>query len=205
MFWEIRSFPKCEHHAFLSHSREDHDPLVRPVFDQLAAAGVTAWIDRHHYPYGRTSRTALQDGILLCRHTAFFVTDAMLRSARGWCVLELAFAEILQANLTHPGRELLTVSLPLFFVPPADPLLPRTVWQTVRDRGHFFDPSRSADPVAWAVDEVTRFLRREQEQAKRLRATVRADEKLRLALPLENGLRQRVTRFDPQPLPLAGG
>lgn len=200
MFWEIRSFPKCEHHVFLSHSREDHDTLVRPVYDRLKAVGVQPWIDRHHYPYGRDSRTALQDGVLLCRHVIFFVTDDMLKSPRGWCVLEFAFAEILQANMNHRGRVLLNVSLPLFFVSQSDSALPRTVWQTIREKGNFFDPTHAGDRVEWATREVIAFLRREQAQAARLKAMVKTDPALRDALPRPNGLRSRVTQFDPQPL-----
>ena len=103
MFWQVASFPKCEYHGFLSHCAEDRDELVRPVKDVPAGQGFRLFIDVEDYYYGRESRAALRDGILDSRHVIFFVTDAMLDSPRGWCVMELAFAELIDANLTHPG------------------------------------------------------------------------------------------------------
>jgi hypothetical protein len=195
----IRYYPPCVHHVFLSHSREDHDALVRPVYDRLVATGVTPWIDRHHYAYGRNSRAALQSAILECRHVAFFVTPAMLASGRGWCPLELGYTEILQHNLMAPGGPLTNLFLPLYFLPQTDPLLPRTVWQAVRDRGRFHDAG-STDRVTWAADEIVRFFRREQKQAVQLQKQAKRDSKIRSLLPIANGIRQRVTLFEP-PLP----
>lgn len=199
MLWQISSFPDCTKHVFLSHSREDHDDLVRPVFERLEAAAVKPWIDRHHYPYGRDSRIALQSSILECRHVVFFVTPAMLASGRGWCPLELGYTEILQYNLMAPGGPLTNLFLPLYFLPQSDPHLPRTVWQAVRDRGRFHDDG-STDRVTWAADEIVRFLRREQKQALQLLKQAKRDPKIRSLLPVANGIRQRVTLFEP-PLP----
>ena len=201
MSFVVRDFPRCVHHVFLSHSREDHDALVRPVYDQLVAAGVTPWIDRHHYAYGRDSRAALQSAILECRHVVFFVTPAMLASGRGWCSFELAYAEILQSNLHAPDGPLANLLLPLFFVPQSDPILPRTVWQATRDRGVFHDPARNLDTVAWVVGEVIRFLRREQRRAATLTTRIRRDTELQDTLERVGGLRDRVTRFHPRRLP----
>ena len=201
MGWIIDYFPPCRHHVFLSHSREDHDTLVRPVYERLVAAGVAPWIDRHHYPYGRDSRSALQASVLDCRHVVFFVTPAMLASPRGWCVLELGYAEILQSNLHAPGEPLAHLFLPLFFVPQSDAALPRTVWQAVRDRGAFHDPTRTPDALGWATDEICQFLRREERLASNWKARARRDADSRDALSTTNGLRQRVTHFAPVPLP----
>ena len=201
MFWEVRHFPACTHHVFLSHSREDKDTLIMPVYERLKATGIEPWIDSHHYPYGSDPCLALQRGVLTCRHTVFFVTESMLQSPRGWCAFELAYAQILQANLVHPGATLLNVCLPLHFVPQSHEILPRTVWQTIRNRGSFFDPSRSDDQVAWAIREITRFLQREQAQADGMAVAFTVDDRLRNAIPTDNGLQQRVARFDPQRLP----
>jgi hypothetical protein len=103
VFWQLQSYPVCTHHVFLSHSREDHDPLVRPVSDALVADGVVPWLDREDYYYGRDSRSALRDGVLRSRHAVFFVTAELIASGRGWCAFELAFAEVLQATLAWPG------------------------------------------------------------------------------------------------------
>ena len=116
MFWQITSFPKCEHHAFLSHCAEDRAVLVRPVYDRLLAAGVVPWLDQEHYYYGRDSRAALRDGILRSRHVVFFITDAMLDTPRGWCVFELAMTEV--AELNFRGRRRATR-------PPPPAALPR--------------------------------------------------------------------------------
>jgi hypothetical protein len=109
MFWKVDSFPKCEYHVFLSHSREDQADLVRPVYDQLLNLQIVPWLDQEDYYYGRSSRAALRDGILNSRHVVFFVTDAMLASARGWCILELAYAELIDLTLQEAGGQLLKV------------------------------------------------------------------------------------------------
>lgn len=127
MFWQIVSFPICEHHVFLSHCAADRDWLIHPVYDHLTRRGVVPWLDRDDYYYGRDSRTALRDGLLKSRHVVFFVTRAMLEYSRGWTALELAFADILQSNLTYRGGPLVNVILPLFFVDPADSDLSRFI------------------------------------------------------------------------------
>jgi len=124
VFWKVDSYPVCTRHVFLSHCREDYDDLVRPVYDALKSEGVVGWLDREDYTYGRDSRTALRDGVLRSRHVVFFITPAMISTGRGWCVFELAYAEILQANLLHAGGPLLNVFLPLFFLPQSDTILP---------------------------------------------------------------------------------
>jgi hypothetical protein len=200
VFWTINSFPRCTHHVFLSHCREDHDTLVRPIHEQLRERDVASWLDREDYYYGRDSRTALRDGVLRSRHAVFFVTPAMLGTGRGWCIFELAFAELLQGSLARPGGVLANVALPLFFLPPSDPVLPRTVWQAVRDRGRFHSPA-DGDPVAWSVREIVRFLRDEQRIAADHAAVARSDSAFRKELRERAGLVSRVTAFDPQPIP----
>ena len=128
MPWRADYFPPCRRHVFLSHSREDHDDLVRPVYDALVEHRIEPWIDRHHYPYGADSRTALQAALLECRHVVFFVTEAMVASGRGWCAFELAYTELLQRNLTTSTGPLSNLFLPLYFIPQTHALLPRTVW-----------------------------------------------------------------------------
>ncbi len=132
-----------------------------PVYDELQRCGIIPWLDREDYYYGRDSRTALRDGLLRSRHIVFFVTLAMMDYRRGWCPMELAYADLLQTNLFYAGGTLLNLELPLFFLDRADPELPRTIWGALRDRGHFHHPS-DGDPVAWAVNQIVAFLRREQ-------------------------------------------
>lgn len=200
MFWTIQFYPRCTYDVFLSHCAEDRDRLVFPLYEALRGRGVRSWIDRHDYPYGRGSRAALRDAIIACRHVVFLVTDAMLTSARGWCVQELAWAELLQDNLLQPGGPaLVNAILPLYFVEPGDGRLPRPVWQTVRDKGPFC-PS-SSDPVAWAADQVAAFLRREERLAYEFRRYSRSSTEFRTRLRGRQGLYDRVVRFDPQPLP----
>lgn len=202
MNWLIQTFPTCTHHVFLSHSAEDRATLVHPTYERLGRAGVVPWLDRHDYPSGRPSRVALRDAVLRCRHAVFFVTHAMLRQARGWCVQELAWVELLQDNLVGPGGTLLNVSLPLFFVPHEHDRLPRSVWQAARDRGVFY-PGQ-VPRADWAADQIARFLAREQLLAgDQRRATLRQPD-VRAGLRPRTGLLDRVTRFDPQPLPSTG-
>lgn len=201
MFWQLASFPKCEHHLFLSHCQEDREALVWPVFEQLQAAGVVPWLDRDDYQYGRDSRSALRDALGLSRHVAFFVTDRILATQRGWCILELGYAELIQANLVWPGGPLANSYLPLYLVPKADERLPRTVWQLARDRGVFHEDSPGIDPISWCVGQLLAYLRREQQQAVRLTTHVRQDARLRKHLSATPGLRDRVTKFAPSRLP----
>lgn len=199
MFWTIQSFPTCKHHVFLSHSAEDRAALVTPVFESLRNAGISPWLDRHDYPYGRGSRAALRDAILSCRHVVFFVSDAMLVQARGWCVQELAWAELLQDNLVREGGPaVLNVVLPLFFVNPADARLPRSVWNAVREKGPFCPDH--CDRVVWAVEQISSFLRREQSFAAELKRFARRTADFRQQLQARLGLKERVTHFDPSPL-----
>jgi hypothetical protein len=154
------------------------------------------WIDRHDYPYGRGSRAALRDSILTCRHTIFFVTSAMLTQARGWCVQELAWAELLQDNLTHPGGpSLLNVTLPLYFIPPDDPRLPRSVWQTGRERGPF--RPKGTKRVEWAVEQIVGFIERETTQTERFARYALDSTLFRNQLLAKPGLSERVTQLVP--------
>src|SRR6266852_341518 len=140
MQWLLRSFPFCTHHVFLSHCREDRDWLVFPLYEALRHEGVIPWLDEHDYPYGRTSFEALRDGVLRCRHIVFLVTLGMLAQPRGWGIVELAWADLLQENLREAGGVLQNVILPLFFLPHDDPNLPRSAWQPLRDRAAFHTP-----------------------------------------------------------------
>lgn len=202
MFWQIASFPKCEHHVFLSHCAEDRDGLVSPVYDRLVSAGITPWLDREDYYYGRDSRAALRDGLLRSRQVVFFVTDAMLAVARGWCVLELALTELLELSFRAPGGQLANVFLPLFLVPQADERLPRSVWQLVRDRGRFLTPG---DPVGWCVAQIHQFLAREQRLARELAGMARKDPAFAKLLNKTTGLADRITKFHPRRLPSGQG
>lgn len=199
--WLVDYFPRCEFHVFLSHSREDHDRLVRPVHDSLRRQHYASWLDHHHYPYGVDSRTALRAAVLTCRHVVFFVTDAMVANARGWCVLELAYAELLQQNLTTAEGPHANVVLPLFFVSQASKKLPRTVWQSIRDRGAFHNPNGGLDAVAWATGRIMAFLKQESRNARRQTERSNRDVMFQESLASPIGLFERVTKFDPQPIP----
>ncbi|MGL5097901.1 MAG: toll/interleukin-1 receptor domain-containing protein, partial [Planctomycetia bacterium] len=82
MIWQISSFPRCEHHVFLSHCAADRADLVYPVHDQLKKHRIIPWLDNHDYSYGRDSRTALKDGLLSSRHAVFFITCNMMNYSR---------------------------------------------------------------------------------------------------------------------------
>lgn len=200
MFWQITSFPRCEYHVFLCHCAEDRATLVYPVYNELRRKGIVPWLDREDYYYGRDSRTAVRDGLLRSRHVVFFVTLAMMDYRRGWCVMELAYSDLLQANMAHPGGSLLNFELPLFFLNPADPQLPRTAWDALRDRGRFHRP-KDGDPVAWAIDQIAAFLDREQLLALDLAKVVTPGQPVYDALADRLGLVERVTQFDPGPIP----
>jgi hypothetical protein len=200
MFWRIASYPGCEYHVFLSHCAADRPVLVYPVCEELMRRGIIPWLDRDDYYYGRDSRTALRDGLLRSRHVVFFITLGMMDYRRGWCQMELAYSDLLQSNLVHPGGPLLNLQLPLIFLDRSDPELPRTVWNALVDRGRFHHPS-DGDAVTWAVDQIDGFLHREQKLAVDLAKVVLPGSPLHMALADRPGMVDRITRFDPGPIP----
>ena len=105
--WEIKSWLPCKHHVFLSHSREDHDRLVRPVFAELERRGLSPWIDYHHYPAGRDAVQSLREELLRSRHIAYFLHPARrFCHACGWINVERTLAELIQRQLTLPQAEI---------------------------------------------------------------------------------------------------
>ncbi len=200
MFWQISFFPRCEYHVFLSHCALDRDWLVHPVYEELRRQGVIPWLDQEDYYYGRDSRSALRDGLLNSRHVIFFVTLAMMDYRRGWCSMELAYADLLQANLIYAGGNLINLALPLFFLDRSDPEISRTIWGVPRDSGHFYSPT-DGDPVSWAVDQIVTFLRREQTLAINMGNGIAPGQLVHSHLIARPGLIERVSAFDPGPIP----
>ena len=200
MFWQIASFPRCEFHVFLSHCAIDRPWLVHPVHDELVRRKIIPWLDRHDYSYGRDSRTALRDGLLRSRHVVFFITLGMMDYRRGWCMMELAYSDLLQTNLTYAGGPLLNVELPLIFLDRTNSDLPKTAWDALRDRG-IFHHSVDGDPVIWAAEQITAFLHREQKLALDLTKVVVPGQVVHSDLVRRPGLIERITRFDPGPIP----
>lgn len=200
MFWQITSYPRCEYHVFLSHCAVDRQNLVYPVYDELQRRMAIPWLDREDYYYGRGSRTSLRDGLLRSRHVVFFVTLGMMDYRRGWCQMELAYSDLVQANFARPGGNLLNFDLPLFFLDRGDPELLRTVWNALCDHGRFHHLS-DGDPVTWAVDQIIGFLGREQHLALDMAKVLVPGQPLYNSVARRHGLLERVTQFDPSPIP----
>ena len=200
MSWQVTAYPRCEHHVFLSQCAADRSWLVHPVYEELMRGGIIPWLDREDYPYRRDSRTALRDGLLRSRHVIFFITEGMMNYRRGWCHIELAYGDLLQVNLVDAGETLLSYSLPLFFLDQGDPEIARTTWSLLRDRGIFSPPS-SHDLVDWSVDQIGKFLHREQAVALDRSKTVIPGQDVHARLVGRPGLIERVTQFDPGPIP----
>jgi hypothetical protein len=200
MFWTITAYPRCEHHVFLSHCALDRPGLVHPVYNRLQTLGIIPWLDRDHYYYGRDSRTALRDGLLKSRHVVFFVTLGMMDYRRGWCPMELAYSDLLQANMAYMGGPLLNYQLPLFFIDPTNLELAKTIWSLPRDWGRFHHP-RDGDPVDWAVGQIVDFLHREQNLALDMARVIIPGQQVHADLMTRPGLIDRVTRFDPGGIP----
>lgn len=200
MFWQITSFPTCQYHVFLSHCALDRSTLVHRVYDELMRRKIIPWLDREDYYYGRDSRTALRDGLLRSRHVVYFITLGMMDYRRGWCSMELAYSDLIQANLNYPGGTLLNFELPLFFLDRTDAELPRTAWDAFRDQGRFHHPS-DGDPFTWAVDQIVAFLHREQDLALEMANVVVPGQPVYDALIGRPGLVEQITQFDPSPIP----
>lgn len=202
MLWQIQFFPLCRYHVFLSHCREDRDRLVFPLFERLGENDILPWLDRHDYPYGRTSFGALRDGVLECRHVVFLVTPRMLSQSRGWGVVELAWADLLQENLREAGGELRTVALPLFFLEPSNDRLLRSAWQGLRDRAVFYR-RQDGNRVAWAARQISNFVLRETRRGLGNALWLQQDAPARARLGARPGLIDRVTARHPNPISTA--
>ncbi len=199
MPFAIDFYPRCTHHVFLSHSGADRKDLVWPVYERLKSRGVEVWLDQHDFEYGRDSLVALDEGVLNCRHVVFFLTYAMLENPKGWCPVELAYADLVQRNLRTPGLDLVNVVLPLKFV--SDESLKPTVWRTLDDSGQSYNPTKHPDAVGWATTAIERFLRSGEALAKQRDIRSKRDDEFKLALESIPGLRDRVTKFHPRRLP----
>lgn len=204
MFFSVRSFPTCKYHLFLSHSREDHDWLVRPAYENLNQHKVTSFLDVEDYPIGRDSRSALKGELLHSRHVVFFITEAMLNSPRGWCILELAYSEILQSMMQFPSGYFCNYILPLFFIPQSDSALPRSVWQLLRDRGVFVPPGSSQEESSlWAAQQIIKFLKKELAYKESMSRLAIDDPEWSRELRKIAGLHSRATKFHPHPIKLS--
>ncbi len=199
MLWQIQFFPICRYHVFLSHCREDRERLVFPLYEALRERGVIPWLDRHDYPYGRLSFEALRDGVLTCRHVVFLVTRAMLSQPRGWGIVELAWADLLQENLREAGGALQAVVLPLFFLDPANDRLPRSAWQTLRERAVFYR-RQDGDRVVWAARQVSAFVLREGQRGLDNAVWLQQDSHAYARLGARQGLIDRITGRHPDPV-----
>ena len=201
MFWQLQFFPRCRWHVFLSHCREDMEWLIDPLYEALRQEAIIPWLDRHDYPYGRPSLNALRDGVLKCRHTVFLVTDAMLDQPRGWGIVELVWAYLLEENLREADEDLQTIVLPLFFLRRDDERILRSVWQSIHDRAAFHRPQDGA-PVAWALHQISSFLQRGEERGLDLAAWLESDSRAYARLKKRPGLIERITNLHPTPAPI---
>ena len=223
MSWQLRSFPFCTHHVFLSHCSEDRAFLVIPLYEALEAEGIVPWLDIHDYTYGPTSFEALRNGVLRSRHSVFLVTPALLKQPRGWSIIELAWAHLLQENLREPGRELLSVALPLVFVDPVADLFMRSAWRATCDRCAFYSPGkgswvrravrgmlrfvrfyrpRDGDRVTWALGHIRRFVRDQQRLGVENEMLLEAVPDFRARVEIYPGMLERITcRHPPAILP----
>jgi hypothetical protein len=203
MLWQIQFFPLCTHHVFLSHCREDRDWLILPHYEDLRSREMIPWIDLHDYPYGRTSFEAPRNGVLKCRHVVFLVTKAMLAQPRGWGILELAWADLLQENLREPGGVLQNLALLLFFLDRSDEGLLRSAWMPLCDRAAFYH-SDDGDPVKWAGRQVSAFILREEQRGLDNAIWLQQDSRARARLQARQGLVDRITASHPATIFLGG-
>jgi hypothetical protein len=114
--------------------------------------------------------------------------------------MELAYSDLLQANLIHAGGPLLNYELPLIFLDQDDVEFSRTAWSALRDRARFHQPA-DGDPIHWAVEQIEAFLHREQDLALDMAKVLVPGQPVHQALAGRQGLIDRITQFDPSPLP----
>ena len=195
--WKVERLPRCTHHVFLSHCAEDRVRLVQPVFDVLEDNAYGPWLDHHHYPRGQGAFAALREGIMRCRHVVYFVTASFLSQGRGWNSVELAYANLLQENLSF-RLELCHIQFPLFFVPQDKAGLLRSAWGPLVERGRFYPPGRvDSGAVRWATQQIMAFIRQEERRGASLVDQVKNDPSLQPFLEYEPHLLKRIMCGDP--------
>jgi hypothetical protein len=204
--WRIDHWPRCVAYVFLSHSAEDRDGLVVPVYRELERRGVAAWIDRHHYPLGRDPIEALQEELLKARHVAYFVTPSTLQQGRGWTAAERAFAATVQQRL-RDCTEIAHVEIPLLFIDRNDERFLRSVWNPLGSKAKQCQfPLADANApwqeshVKWAAETIEAFVRQEEKWS--LEVAELLDQDSRLSKKFGNAsLRSRLLAQSPPPLP----
>jgi len=204
--WNIEFWPQCSRYVFLSHCEEDRRRLVGPVHDALETRGCNTWIDERHYPVGRDAFETLRDKILECRHVVYFVTSSFLGQGRGWTGIERAYSALLHQNLRYGPSEISHVELPLFFLPPNHVQLARSAWGSVvgTGRGAFYRPGRvDGGAVDWAIHEILRFIRQEEQYSAEIADRIDRDSRLREHVTSDLNLRDRILAMSPPPLPLS--
>ncbi|MDB5344674.1 MAG: hypothetical protein JWP89_3051 [Schlesneria sp.] len=198
--WQIEHWPVCGFHVFLSHVAEDRDTLILPVLEKLRTHRVISWIDQADYPTGRDSHEALRESILKCRHIIYFITPSLIKQGRGWTAIESAYGDIIQNQLSVPSAALIQFELPLFFMPVSNPKLGRTAWRRLTDRGAFYRVGRSSNPVSqvdWAVQEIAKFIQREELQAEAIDGRLQSDESLRERCKRDQNFANRLLAVTP--------
>ncbi len=200
--WRVRYLPPCTHHVFLSHCAENRVGLVQPVYNALEESQYSPWLDRHDYPRGQDAFAALREGIILCRHVVYFVTEAFMSQGRGWNSVETAYSDLLQKSFLQFGLELCHIQFPLFFVPQSHPVLQRSVWGSLAQRGRFYPPGKVDDgAVDWTTQEVASFIKQEESRGASLAIQIQNDPSFQRLLEEEDNLLSRVMCADPPPIP----
>ncbi len=214
--WEIKHWPECGKHAFLSHCAEDRDLLVQPVFEELSRRGIVPWIDCHHYPAGRDAIETLQEELLKCRHVVYFITPAMLCQGRGWTSAERTLTAAVQRYLYLPhGLKAANLELPLVFVAATNAAFQRSLWRSLLDKavrcphpaarsaGGLDDGRRDwrDEHIVWAADEVEKFIRLEEKWAIELADVRGQDAKVLEEFEHEPNLMRRLLAQAPPTLP----
>lgn len=197
--WQISHWPPCEFHVFLSHCAEDRECFVIPLQHELERRQITSWIDRHDYPLGTGACEALREGLLKCRHIIYLVTRETLKRARGWVALEKTYGDMIQSQFRHQELELSHVELPLYFVRHDDGVLSRSIWQTVREKGRFYENTNVATTkaVSWAADQIDKFVRAEEQRGPSVAENVEQDPLMREQFGKDPNQLRRILANDP--------
>lgn len=200
--WAVSHWPRCDFHLFLSHCAEDRETLVVPVQQQVESCGVITWLDCHDYPAGRDPFEILREEILRCRHVAFFVTEGLLRQARGWSAVERGYSEAVQRMLSAGPLELCHIELPLVFVARDHPVLNRSIWSPLFSKALFFPgrPRSKRERIDWASTMISEFVQREEEWGMEIGTRIQSDEAQAARFEGEPNLFERIIAASPPPI-----
>src|SRR4051812_19286318 len=83
---------------FLCHASADKEKLVRPLYEELKAAGISLWYDEAEIKWGESLVEKVQNGLNISRYVMVCLTPSFASPGGKWRTEELNIALSLQVE-----------------------------------------------------------------------------------------------------------